>query len=47
MHDLRAEEFVAESPTGPIKSFTHRGIKESPPYVHDGNLSLNHVTGWL
>jgi cytochrome c peroxidase len=21
---------------GPIKSFTLRGIKESPPYLHDG-----------
>ncbi|MGV3721343.1 MAG: cytochrome B6, partial [Actinomycetota bacterium] len=23
---------------GPIKSFTLRGIKESPPYLHDGRL---------
>jgi cytochrome c peroxidase len=36
MHDLRVEEFVAESPAGPIKTFTLRGIKDSPPYLHDG-----------
>jgi cytochrome c peroxidase len=36
MHDLRVEEFVAESPAGAIKTFTLRGIKESPPYLHDG-----------
>jgi cytochrome c peroxidase len=36
MHDLRVEEFVAESPSGPIKTFTLRGIKDSPPYLHDG-----------
>lgn len=36
MHDLRVEEFVAESPVGPIKTFTLRGIKDSPPYLHDG-----------
>ena len=36
MHDLRTEDFVAESPSGPIKTFTLRGIKESPPYLHDG-----------
>lgn len=23
---------------GPIKSFPLRGIKESPPYLHDGRL---------
>ena len=23
---------------GPIKTFTLRGIKESPPYLHDGRL---------
>ena len=28
--------FVDEAPTGPIKTFTLRGIKESPPYLHDG-----------
>ncbi len=36
MHDLAIERFVDESPTGPIKTFTLRGIKESPPYMHDG-----------
>lgn len=36
MHDLRVERFVKEAPTGPIKTFTLRGIKESPPYLHDG-----------
>jgi cytochrome c peroxidase len=23
---------------GPIKTFTLRGIKDSPPYLHDGRL---------
>jgi cytochrome c peroxidase len=36
MHDLAIERFVDEAPTGPIKTFTLRGIKESPPYMHDG-----------
>ena len=27
-----------EPPDGPIKTFTLRGIKESPPYFHDGRL---------
>jgi cytochrome c peroxidase len=36
MHDLRVERFVNEAPPGPIKTFTLRGIKESPPYLHDG-----------
>jgi cytochrome c peroxidase len=46
MHDLKLHEFyqperiagqfnVAE---GPIKTFTLRGIKDSPPYMHDGRL---------
>jgi cytochrome c peroxidase len=26
------------SADGPIKSFPLRGIKESPPYLHDGRL---------
>jgi cytochrome c peroxidase len=38
MHDLRVERFVNEPPDGPIKTFTLRGIKESPPYLHDGRL---------
>jgi cytochrome c peroxidase len=38
MHDLRIERFVDEAPRGPIKTFTLRGIKDSPPYLHDGRL---------
>jgi cytochrome c peroxidase len=37
MHDLHLERFLeAEVGDGPIKSFTLRGIKDSPPYLHDG-----------
>jgi cytochrome c peroxidase len=36
MHDLKLERFVGEPPRGPIKTFTLRGIKDSPPYLHDG-----------
>jgi cytochrome c peroxidase len=36
MHDLRLERFVNEPGDGPIKTFTLRGIKDSPPYMHDG-----------
>ena len=37
MHDLRLERFLKDEPgDGPIKTFTLRGIKESPPYLHDG-----------
>jgi cytochrome c peroxidase len=36
MHDLKVERFVNEAPLGPIKTFTLRGIKDSPPYLHDG-----------
>ncbi|MEX0710812.1 MAG: cytochrome B6, partial [Pirellulales bacterium] len=36
MHDLGVDRFVNEAPIGPIKTFTLRGIKESPPYMHDG-----------
>lgn len=37
MHDLHVERFLKDEPAdGPIKSFTLRGIKESPPYLHDG-----------
>jgi cytochrome c peroxidase len=36
MHDLRVERFSGEPPLGTIKTFTLRGIKESPPYLHDG-----------
>lgn len=38
MHDLKVERFVNEPPRGPIKTFTLRGIKDSPPYLHDGRL---------
>jgi cytochrome c peroxidase len=36
MHDLKIERFVDEPGDGPIKTFTLRGIKDSPPYLHDG-----------
>ena len=36
MHDLHLERFLTEPGDGPIKTFTLRGIKESPPYLHDG-----------
>ena len=36
MHDLKLERFLDEPGDGPIKSFTLRGIKDSPPYMHDG-----------
>jgi cytochrome c peroxidase len=37
MHDLKLERFLTDEPgDGPIKSFTLRGIKDSPPYLHDG-----------
>jgi cytochrome c peroxidase len=46
MHNLRAERFFKPqmvngrmaSCDGPIKTFALRGIKESPPYMHDGRL---------
>ena len=46
MHDLKVARFYPEktyngrrtSPEGPIKTFPLRGIKESPPYLHDGRL---------
>jgi len=46
MHDLRLERFYEPDmvsdqytrPDGPIKTFTLRGIKDSPPYNHDGRL---------
>ena len=37
MHDLQLERFGAEG-DGPIKTFVLRGIKDSPPYFHDGRL---------
>jgi cytochrome c peroxidase len=37
MHDLHLERFLPGEPgDGPIKAFTLRGIKDSPPYLHDG-----------
>jgi cytochrome c peroxidase len=47
MHDLKLERFYKPGqtvndfvvlPDGPIKTFTLRGIKDSPPYMHDGRL---------
>jgi cytochrome c peroxidase len=46
MHDLRTERFFKPLEVrgrlamadGPIKSFPLRGIKDSPPYLHDGRL---------
>ena len=47
MHDLMLERFyeigqtvngLVSLPDGAIKTFTLRGIKDSPPYLHDGRL---------
>jgi cytochrome c peroxidase len=46
MHDLKVERFYKPQmmngewihAEGPIKAFTLRGIKDSPPYLHDGRL---------
>jgi cytochrome c peroxidase len=46
MHDLMVERFYIPrmeggmmiTKQGPIKTFPLRGIKESPPYLHDGRL---------
>ena len=46
MHNLRVERFFKEkmingrlaSSDGPIKTFPLRGIKDSPPYLHDDRL---------
>jgi cytochrome c peroxidase len=46
MHDLEVERFfkprmeggMMMTAQGPIKTFPLRGIKESPPYLHDGRL---------
>src|SRR5262250_2691020 len=46
MHNLKTERFYEPkeingrmaSADGPIKTFPLRGIKESPPYLHDGRL---------
>ena len=36
MHNLQDERFHKEPPTGPVKTFSLRGLKDSPPYLHDG-----------
>jgi cytochrome c peroxidase len=46
MHDLKVERFFKPrmeggmmiTAQGPIKTFPLRGVKESPPYLHDGRL---------
>ena len=46
MHDLKVDRFyktqtingLVATSQGPIKTFTLRGIKESPPFFHDGRL---------
>ena len=46
MHNLKTERFFkprmingrTASADGPIKTFVLRGIKDSPPYLHDGRL---------
>jgi cytochrome c peroxidase len=46
MHDLAVDRFFQHQlingqmtkPDGPIKTFPLRGIKDSPPYFHDGRL---------
>ena len=38
MHDLKVERFYRGRAEGPIKTFTLRGLKDSPPYLHDGRL---------
>ena len=37
-HDLQVERFYSGRPEGLIKTFPLRGIKDSPPYLHDGRL---------
>jgi cytochrome c peroxidase len=46
MHNLKTERFYkpvtvlshTAAGDGPIKTFPLRGIKDSPPYLHDGRL---------
>jgi cytochrome c peroxidase len=46
MHDLRVERFyeaqaindLVATAQGPIKTYALRGVKDSPPYLHDGRL---------
>ena len=42
MHDLRVERFYNGRPEGPIKTFPLRGIKDTPPYLHDGRCPTLH-----
>ncbi len=42
LHDLQVERFYKGRPEGPIKTFPLRGIKDSPPYLHDGRLPTLH-----
>jgi len=44
LHDLRVERFYVGRPEGPIKTFPLRGIKDSPPYLHDGRCPTLHDT---
>lgn len=44
MHDLQVERFYIGRPEGPIKTFGLRGIKDSPPYLHDGRCPTLHDT---
>ena len=37
-HDLQVERFYDGRAEGLIKTFSLRGIKDSPPYLHDGRL---------
>ena len=48
MRDLKVDRFyktqtingLVATAQGPIKTFPLRGIKESPPYFHDGRLPI-------
>ncbi len=42
LHDLQVERFYVGRPEGPIKTFPLRGIKDSPPYLHDGRCLTLH-----
>ncbi len=44
LHDLQVERFYVGRPEGPIKTFPLRGIKDSPPYLHDGRCPTLHDT---
>jgi cytochrome c peroxidase len=37
-HDLRVERFYGGRAEGVFKTFALRGLKDSPPYLHDGRL---------